>query len=46
MGRGEDYGMEFRKWFTGQDPGLKALYIGENPEPVEWAGFYARLLEA
>lgn len=25
--------MEFRKWFTTQDPGLKALYVSENPEP-------------
>lgn len=46
MGRGEDYGMEFRQWFRSQDVGSMALYVAENPEPAEWAGFYAGLLEA
>lgn len=46
MGRGEDYGMEFREWFTSKDSQSKALYVSENPEPEEWAGFYGRLSDS
>lgn len=41
MGRGEDYWIEFEKWFSHLDLDEKRRYAIENPEPESWRGrFY------
>jgi hypothetical protein len=42
MGIGEDYIQTFTEWFTRKHPDAKLRYELENPEPSDWAGFYAR----
>lgn len=35
--------MQFHEWFSNRDDQTRRLYASENPEPEEWAGFYAGL---
>jgi len=43
MGRGEDYAIEFYKWFRTLDTKKQNDFIANNQEPEDWAGYYDRL---
>lgn len=40
MGGGEDVMHEFFEYFSSLNTETRALYIKQNPEPVDWEGFY------
>nr|WP_293838826.1 hypothetical protein [uncultured Arsenicibacter sp.] len=40
MGKGEDYLMEWAKWYYQLSEGAQTNYQSTFPEPKEWKGFY------
>ncbi len=40
MGRGEDYALEFFKWFKKLDTQKQNEFTAHNPEPEDWEGYY------
>lgn len=40
MGNGEDYMIDFDRWFRTQDVQAQDSYILQFPEPEGWEGFY------
>lgn len=40
MGYGEDYAIEFYRWFKSMDHKGQTNFIAQNPEPEEWFGYY------
>ena len=45
MGYGEDYAVEFYKWFKQLDANEQDQFILKNPEPEDWQGYYSQLRE-
>jgi hypothetical protein len=42
MGYGEDYWMQFHRWYGALRPDRRDQYERDHPEPEPWAGFYTR----
>lgn len=44
MGTGEEYYIEFYQWFSDMKYKEQMLFMSENIEPEEWAGFYEMII--
>ncbi|MBX9747570.1 MAG: hypothetical protein K2X34_11760 [Hyphomonadaceae bacterium] len=40
MGAGEDYLVEFERWFSAQTPDQRVQFAGSHAEPESWIGYY------
>ena len=43
MGSGEDYRIDFAKWFRSLSDEKQLAYMEANPEPEEWHGYFSQL---
>jgi len=46
MGSGQEYLVEFVRWFRELEDSRRVNYMNDYPEPVEWSGFYDRIMRA